>query len=154
MTAKILIECFNDEDILAAAAAILESRIRRSTVFDSPSVVKDYIRANIGGAEREHFQVIFTDAQHRLIESVIMFSGTLTQTSIYPREVVKKALELNASAVILAHNHPSGMVEPSRADELLTKTLKDALQLIDVRVLDHIIVGTHGTCSFVERGLL
>ena len=98
--------------------------------------------------------VFFLNAQHQLVELEEMFRGTLTQTSVYPREVVKRALELQASAVILAHNHPSGVAEPSRADEYLTQTLKAALQLVDVRVLDHLVVGRAGVVSFAERGLL
>lgn len=154
MKDNILLECFSEEDILAAAAKVMEGRVRYGTVFDSPQAVKDYLRMSIGAEAREHFKVVFLDSQHRMIESVVMFSGTLSQTSVYPREVVKKALELNAGAVILSHNHPSGTLEPSRADEYLTQTLKSALQLVDVRVLDHIIVSPSGTCSFAERGLL
>jgi DNA repair protein RadC len=100
------------------------------------------------------FAVLFLDAQNRLIRLEEMFRGTLTQTSVYPREVVKRALELHAGAVILAHNHPSGVAEPSRADEFLTRTLSDALQLVDVRVLDHLVVGQAQVVSFAERGLL
>lgn len=154
MTTDILLECFSEEDILAAAAKVMEGRVRYGTVFDSPQAVKEYLRMSIGAADREHFKVVFLDSQNRLIESVVMFSGTLSQTSVYPREVVKKALELNAGSVILCHNHPSGSLVPSRSDEYLTKTLKDSLQLVDVRVLDHIIVSHTGTCSFAERGLL
>lgn len=123
-------------------------------MMDSPSKVKDYASLHLSGLEHEVFAVMFLDNHHRLIEIVTMFRGTLTQTSVYPREVVKAALARNASAVILAHNHPSGLPEPSRADEYLTQTLKAALSLVDVRVLDHIIVGTGRTCSFAERGLL
>ena len=100
------------------------------------------------------FGVIFLDAHCSMIEFRRMFNGTLTQTSVYPREVVKAVLEVNASAVILTHNHPSGIVEPSRADEMLTRTLKDALSLVDVRVLDHIVVSAAGTFSLAEKGLL
>ena len=103
---------------------------------------------------REVFAVMFLDAQHRLLHFEAMFQGTLSQASVYPREVVKLALELGASAVVLSHNHPSGSVEPSRADERLTQTLKQALHLIDVRVLDHIIVAPGQACSMAERGLM
>ena len=154
MKDNILLECFAEEDILAAAAKVMERRVRYGTVFDSPQSVKDYLRMSIGGEAREHFKVMFLDSQHRMIEAVVMFSGTLSQTSVYPREVVKKALELNAAAVILSHNHPSGSVEPSRADEHLTQALKSALQLVDVRILDHVVVSPVATCSFAERGLL
>ena len=98
--------------------------------------------------------MLFLDAQHRLLQFDEMFRGTLTQTSVYPREVVRRALALNAAAVILAHNHPSGVAEPSRADEFLTQSLKSALQLVDVRVLDHMVVGRTQVVSFAERGLL
>ena len=98
--------------------------------------------------------MLFLDAQSKMIDFDVMFRGTLTQTSVYPREVVKAALTKNAAAVILTHNHPSGSTEPSRADEFLTQTLKQALALIDVRVLDHIVVGAGGATSFAERGLL
>ena len=104
--------------------------------------------------EHEVFCVVFLDAQHRVIELQQMFRGTVTQTSVYPREVVKASLALNAAAVILAHNHPSGAAEPSRADEYLTQTLKTALQLVDVRVLDHLVVTANVVVSFAERGLL
>jgi DNA repair protein RadC len=103
---------------------------------------------------QEVFAVLFLDGQHRLLKLEEMFRGTLTQTSVYPREIVRRALELNAGAVILAHNHPSGVAEPSRADETLTQTLKSALQLVDVRVLDHLVVGQGTVISFAERGLL
>jgi DNA repair protein RadC len=98
--------------------------------------------------------VLFLDTRHRLLRMEELFRGTLTQTSVYPREVVKRALALNAAAVLLAHNHPSGVAEPSRADEYLTQTLKSALALVDVRVLDHLVVGRQGVVSFAERGLL
>ncbi len=98
--------------------------------------------------------MLFLDSQHRLLQLDEMFRGTLTQTSVYPREVVRRALQLNAAAVILAHNHPSGAAEPSRADEFLTQSLKRALQLVDVRVLDHLVVGRGQVVSFAERGLL
>ena len=104
--------------------------------------------------EHEVFSVVFLDAQHRVIELRQMFRGTVTQTSVYPREVVKEALQLNAAAVILAHNHPSGVPEPSRADEFPTQSLKSALQLVDVRVLDHLVVTATAVVSFAERGLI
>lgn len=122
--------------------------------LSTPNVVRDYLCGKIGGLDYEVFWVLFLDAQNRLIAAEEMFRGTLTQTSVYPREVVKRALALNASTVLLAHNHPSGAVEPSRADEAITRTLKTALQLVDVRVLDHIIVGGNQSLSFAERGLI
>ena len=109
---------------------------------------------NLGALEHEEFGVLFLDTQHRLISFKSMFRGTLSQTAVYPREVVREALRVNASAVIFTHNHPSGDVSPSRADELLTRTLKETLALVDVRVLDHIVVSARACVSFAERGLL
>jgi DNA repair protein RadC len=123
-------------------------------VFTSPQMVKDYLSMKLGALPHEVFAVMFLDSQQRLISCEEMFRGTLSQTSVYPREVVKRALALNAASVILAHNHPSGVLEPSRADELLTQTLKSSLALVDVRVLDHFVVGAAGALSFAERGLL
>ncbi|MEP7302281.1 MAG: DNA repair protein RadC [Caldimonas sp.] len=123
-------------------------------VFDSPGKVKEYLSLQLGAREHEVFAVLFLDAQSRLVRLEELFRGTLTQTSVYPREIVKRALELGAAAVILAHNHPSGAAEPSRADEFLTQTLKSALALVDVRVLDHLVVGNGVVVSFAERGLL
>lgn len=145
-----------DNAIVARALAILDARIRTGPVFNSPAPLKDYLRLHFADATangREEFAVLFLDSQHRLIAAENMFRGTLSQTSVYPREVVRRALALNAGAVALAHNHPSGSPEPSRADEVLTHTLKSALTLIDVRVLDHFIVGDT-VVSFAERGLI
>jgi DNA repair protein RadC len=116
--------------------------------------VRDYLQLQLAAREHEVFAVLFLDAQQRLLRFDEMFRGTLTQTSVYPREVVRRALALNAGAVILAHNHPSGVAEPSRADEFLTQSLKSALALVDVRVLDHFVVGKGQIVSFAERGLL
>jgi len=145
-----------EDRVIARALAILEARFRDPeafTVFDSPSAVRQYVRLHLSGLEHEVFGVLFLDAQHRLIAFEEMFRGTLTQTSVYPREVVKAALRHNAAAVILTHNHPSGSAEPSRADEMLTQQLQKTLTLIDVSVLDHLVVGRTVT-SFAERGLL
>lgn len=121
----------------------------------SPAAVRQWLRLRLGGLPNEVFVALWLDAQNRLIEAHTLFTGTLTQTSVYPREVVKAALARNAAAVILAHNHPSGVAEPSRADEMLTRALKDALALVDVRVLDHFVVaGGASPLSFAERGLL
>ncbi len=120
----------------------------------SPHVVRDYLRLTLAALEREVFVGLFLDSQQRLIASEALFRGTLAQTSVYPREVVKCALALNAAAVIFAHNHPSGVAEPSRADELLTQSLKSALALVDVRTLDHFVVAGGEVVSFAERGLL
>ena len=123
-------------------------------VFQSPQQVRDYLVLRLGALSREVFMVLFLDAQNRLNATEEMFSGTLTQTSVYPREVVKRAMHHNAASVIFAHNHPSGVAQQSRADELLTQQLKEALNLVDVRVLDHFIVAGNQTLSFAERGLL
>jgi len=122
--------------------------------LSSPGAVRDYLRLSLAGRDREVFMVLYLDAQNRVIATEELFSGTLTQTSVFPREVVRHALLHNAAAAIFAHNHPSGIAEPSRADELLTQTLRQALALVDVKVLDHFIVGGEGALSFAERGLL
>ena len=140
--------------VLEIARRALAQPLREQPVFDAPGKVKDYVALHLGGLTQEVFSVLFLDGQHRLLQLEPMFHGTLTQTSVYPREVVKRALQLNAGAVILAHNHPSGVAEPSRADEHLTQALKSALQLVDVRVLDHLVVGQGTVLSFAERGLL
>ena len=140
--------------VLELARRSLSQELMQRPVFDSPSKVKDYLRLQIGSKPHEVFVVLFLDAQNRLIRAEEMFRGTLTQTSVYPREVLKRALDLGAAAVLLAHNHPSGAAEPSRADEFLTQTLSKALALIDVRVLDHLVVSQAEVVSFAERGLL
>jgi DNA repair protein RadC len=140
--------------VLELARRSLAQELMQCPLFDSTTRVKEYLRLQIGGREHEVFVVLFLDAQNRLIRLEELFRGTLTQTSVYPREVVKRALDLNAAAVVLAHNHPSGAAEPSRADEFLTQTLKSALGLIDVRVLDHLVVTRSEAVSFAERGLL
>ncbi|APR06049.1 RadC family protein [Thauera chlorobenzoica] len=137
------------------ARRALTETLGERTLFDSPQVVRDWLRLRLGHLPHETFCVMLLDARHCLIEAIDLFRGTLTQTSVYPREVVKIALSHNAAAVIFAHNHPSGAAEPSSADELLTRTLKDALGLVDIRVLDHFVVPAHGApVSFAERGLL
>lgn len=128
--------------------------MRQRDALTSPASVRDYLRMTLTGRDYEVFMVLFLDAQHRVLESEEMFRGTLTQTSVYPREVVKRSLVNNAAAVIFAHNHPSGVAQPSHADELLTRSLKDALALVDVKVLDHFVVAGSAVMSFAERGLL
>ncbi|MDK9713363.1 MAG: DNA repair protein RadC [Sulfuritalea sp.] len=128
--------------------------MRQRDVLASPESVRDYLRMTLAGRDYEVFMVLFLDAQNRILESEEMFRGTLTQTSVYPREVVKRSLVVNAAAVIFAHNHPSGVGEASRADELLTQSLKQALALVDVKVLDHFLIAGSGVMSFAERGLL
>ena len=132
----------------------LTEEMKGTDNLSSPYAVRDYLRLLLEHRPVEVFVGLFLDAQNRLISAQELFSGTLTQTSVYPREVVKSALRHNAASVIFAHNHPSGVAEPSRADEVLTQALKQALALIDVRVLDHFIVGQASTLSFAERGLL
>jgi DNA repair protein RadC len=132
----------------------LAEEMQTRDVLGSPSQVRDYLCLKLGSLHREVFMVLFLDAQNRVLAQEEMFSGTLTQTSVYPREVVKRALHYNAASVIFAHNHPSGVAEQSRADELLTTALKQALALVDVRVLDHFVVAGNTTLSFAERGLL
>ena len=136
------------------ALTLLECEVREADALVSPEAVRDYLRLLLADRPPEVFAVVFLDAQHRVIEVVEMFRGTLTQTSVYPREVVIEALARNAAAVILTHNHPSGHAEPSRADELLTQSLKSVLALVDVRVLDHFIVTRSTVVSFAEQGLL
>lgn len=144
-----------DDEVIKQALSILASRLRvRKFVFNSPESVQAYCRLQLGGLEHEEFGVLFLDAQHRLIEFRSLFRGTLKQTSVYPREVVKIVLALNADSVIFTHNHPSGTAQPSRADELLTQTLKQALSLIDCRVMDHIIVTADGSLSMAAAGLM
>lgn len=142
------------DEVVRRARLELNLRVQRSVLMDSPRVVKDYLIVRLGQLEHEVFAVMFLDSQNRLIEYCEMFRGTVAQTSVYPREIVKESLVRNAASVLLAHNHPSGAAEPSRADEYLTSTLKTALALIDVRVLDHIVVAGGATVSFAERGLL
>ena len=142
------------DPIVAQALQLLEFQVREADTMASPAAVKDYLRLRIADLPYEVFVVIFLDCQNRVISLEQMFRGTLTQTSVYPREVVKTALAHNAAAVILAHNHPSGSAEPSRSDEHLTQTLKVALALVDVRVLDHMVVTCACVLSFAERGLL
>lgn len=144
--------------VLAAAHELLvrvaNTALVGRKVLDSPALVKDYFKVHFAGAERETFVVIFLDSQMRVIACEELFAGTLTQTSVYPREVIKRALHHNAGGVIFGHPHPSGQPEPSRADEFLTQTLKSALNLVDVRVLDHMVVAGAHCISFAEKGLL
>jgi len=139
---------------LELARRALKEEISTRSALTSPKAVRDYLRLSLAGREQEVFVVLMLDAQHRVIASEELFRGTLTQTSVYPREVVKCALKHNAAAAIFAHNHPSGVAEPSHADEILTRSLKSALALVDIQVLDHFIVAGSRTMSFAERGLL
>lgn len=140
--------------VMELARRSLGQQLAARPVFESPAQVKDHARLQLAHLPYEVFALMFLDTQHRQIQFEEMFRGTLAQTSVYPREVVKRALAVNAAAVILLHNHPSGVAEPSRADEHLTQTLKSALALVDVRVLDHLVVSRAEVVSFAERGLL
>lgn len=140
--------------VLEVARRCLGEELRGGNALTSPTAVRDYLRLALGAREHEVFVTLFVDAQHRVIRSEELFRGTLTQTSVYPREIVKAALGANAAAVIFAHNHPSGVAQPSQADELLTRQLREALALVDVKVLDHFIVAGNQCLSFAERGLL
>jgi len=140
--------------VIEMARRALREKLATGNALNSPSAVRDYLRLKMQSLPHEVFVAMFLDAQNRVIETEELFRGTLTQTSVYPREVVKRALHHNAGAVILAHNHPSGVAEPSHADETLTQALKQSLALVDIRVLDHFIVAGSSVLSFVERGLL
>jgi len=140
--------------VMEMAQRALGEKLRQGVALNSPRSVRDFLRLRLQHLPHEVFVGVFLDAQNRVLAVDDLFSGTLTQTSVYPREVVKRALKHNAAAVIFAHNHPSGVAEPSRADETLTATLKRALALVDVQVLDHFVVGADSTMSFAERGLL
>jgi DNA repair protein RadC len=140
--------------VMEMARRALGERVTREDVLSSPQAVRDYLRLKLQGRAHEVFVAVFLDTQNRVIVLEELFRGSLKETSVYPREVVKRALHHNAAGVILAHNHPSGVAEPSRADEALTRALKEALALVDVRVLDHFIVAAGTGISFAERGLL
>jgi DNA repair protein RadC len=140
--------------VLELAKRSLREDLRAGSVLGSPAAVRDYLRLALGAREHEVFIALLLDSQHRVLQSIELFRGTLTQTSVYPREVVKTALHFNAAAVIFAHNHPSGVAQPSQADELLTRQLREALALVEIKVLDHFIVAGNQCLSFAERGLL
>ncbi len=140
--------------VLEMAQRALREELKSGDIMDSPQSVRDYLRLSLGGKEHEIFMGIFLDARNRTIATEELFTGTLTQASVYPREIVKRALYHNAAAMIFAHNHPSGVAEPSKADEILTQSLKQALALVDIKVLDHFIIGDRDTLSFAEQGLI
>ena len=140
--------------VLELARRALTSQLQEKTIFRNPQAIRSYLQLQLGGRAYEVFAVLFLDASHRLIVLEEMFRGTLTQTSVYPREVAVRALALNAANVVLAHNHPSGEAQPSRADETITQMLKAALALVDVHVLDHYIVTTTHAVSMAELGLI
>ena len=146
------ITLYTRPQVVQQALALLECEVREADALATPEVVRDYLRLLLADRPHEVVAVMFLDAQHRVIETLEMFRGTLTQTPVFPREVVIEALARNAAAVIVTHNHPSGHAEPSRADEGLTQTLKSALALVDVRVLDHFIVTRTAEVSLAGRG--
>jgi DNA repair protein RadC len=147
-------EMDGDDGAILRAIRILRDRFKAQNVFATPDAVKDYLRLQAQGLEHEVFAVLFLDAHNRMLTYEPMFRGTTTQTSVYPREIVKQAVTLNAVAVVLHHNHPSGVCTPSCSDEALTQTIKAALALVDVRVLDPFITSDEGALSMAERGLL
>jgi DNA repair protein RadC len=144
-------------EILAVAEIArraLAQQMRAAPVFDVPQKVKDFVALRLGLQQREVFLVLFLDTRHRLVAEEDMFSGTLSHTNVYPREIARRALQLNAAAIVVAHNHPSGVSEPSRADDQLTASIRSAMNLIDVHLLDHLIVGQGSVVSMAERGML
>jgi DNA repair protein RadC len=141
-------------EVLQAAQHVLKQQLRGLPIMDSPKVVRDYLKMKLSMLEHEVFGVLMLDSQLRLIECVELFRGTVSQTSVYPREVLKESLARNASALVIFHNHPSTNPEPSRADEQLTTNLKNVLQLVDIRIIDHLIVAGDNVTSFAERGLI
>lgn len=140
------------ESIIRKAIGILGERIRSTPAFENPTSTKDYCRLQLATKKDEAFGCMFLDSKHRLIAFEVLFRGTVDGSKVYPRVVVRRALELNAAAVVFTHNHPSGNPTPSRDDITVTKQLKDVLSIVDVRTLDHIIVGTEGTVSLAELG--
>jgi DNA repair protein RadC len=144
----------SSDEIITAARAVMSRKVRHGTSMASPKLVKDFLSIKLGALEHEVFCVMLLDKRHRLIEFVELFRGTIDGASVHPREVVKLALAKNAAALLFAHPHPSGVAEPSHADERITQRLKDALSLVDIRVLDHLIVAGGDVMSFAERGLL
>jgi DNA repair protein RadC len=142
-----------EAELVAAAATLLQARIVGKELT-TPAAARDFLRLKLSPLEHEVFGCLFLDTRHRVLEFSILFRGTIDSSHVYPREVVKEALRLNAAAVIFCHNHPSGVAEPSAADQAITQRLVDALKLVDVRVLDHLVVGTTSTASLAELGLL
>ena len=140
--------------VLELSQRYMQERCQRDAVFNSPNSVYDYLTIQMRGLQQEVFMVLYLDSQNRLVKDEILFYGTINSASVYPREVIKRALAHNAAALILTHNHPSGVAEPSQSDLQLTRRLKESLALLDIRVLDHLIVGDGDPFSFAERGLL
>jgi DNA repair protein RadC len=144
----------NEDDVLATARTIMESRFQRSHYLTSPDVTRQYLSLSLANEPREVFGLVYLDTRHGVLGLEILFQGTIDGATVYPREVVKRALDANAAAVILVHNHPSGNPEPSRADQLLTERICKALETVEIRVLDHLIVAGGGVVSLAERGLI
>lgn len=144
----------NPEVVIAEAKREIAAKLSRGTALTSPNAVREALQVQLANYEYEVFLCLFLDNQHRIIECVELFRGTIDGASVYPREVVKEALNKNAAAVIFCHNHPSGIAEPSSADHVITRKLKEALSVVDIRTLDHFIVAAEGTYSFAECGLL
>ena len=140
--------------VLELSQRYMQERCQRDAVFNSPNAVYEYLTLQMRGLQQEVFMVLYLDSQNLLVKDEILFYGTINSASVYPREVLKAALKNNAAAIILAHNHPSGIAEPSQADKLITNKLQQALQLVDINVLDHIIVGGETCVSFAQRGLI
>ena len=149
-----LSRAINNEDILSAAREILGRRFRRGKALTNAQASSDYLISQIAHLEHEVFLIVFLDNKHQILATEIMFQGTIDGASVYPREVVKRALQLNSAALILSHNHPSGNFNPSQADKAITQKLVDALKLVEIRILDHLIVAGTETYSFAEHGLI
>jgi DNA repair protein RadC len=149
-----VVDVVTEKDIMAMAVKLVKRRFQRGRKLTSPTDTKDYLTVKMHEFEHEVFGAIFLDTQHSILSFDLLFRGTIDSSSVHPREVVKQALRYNAAAVIFAHNHPSGVAEPSRADEMITRRLVEALAMIDVRVLDHFVVGGTEVVSFAERGLM
>lgn len=144
----------SEEELIRTAKNAIAEKLSDMPLLNSPSIVRDYLVLELGNLEVEVFYVLFLDSQHQLIEKVALFHGTIDGAAVYPREIVRQVIKLNAAAVILAHNHPSGVAEASSADHRITKRVQEALALIDVRVLDHLVIGGTHISSFAEEGLL
>ena len=142
----------NDQEIIARAIEILESRMKQTDVMSSPRDATNFLRCRMGEYQREVFAALFLNTRHHVIDYVELFQGTIDGAAVYPREIAKESLERNAAAVILAHNHPSGDPEPSEADRNITTRISKALSLLDIRLLDHVVVAPGGHVSLAERG--
>lgn len=143
-----------EDEVLNAAKSIMENRIQHHDLLNSPNLVVSYLTTRLGHREREVFLVLYLNNQNQLISSEELFLGTIDGAAVYPREVVKSALKHNSAALIIAHNHPSGIAEPSQADRNITSRLQEALSLVEIRVLDHVVIGSSNYVSFAERGLI